>query len=175
MSWYAFICNKKNNKKQAWYWPNIWSVLFPTIFSASWAGVGPKHSNSVPFSAGIAVPLSVDEKDVAFVPNPVPVVTVKSLLFPFPHERSLGVVCGKTQSHCAETHSLLAPPTLQMVTPLMSPVTVHLKVKVSLLQVGGAARNCPSPGENCSYKTKNCNWFLIAYTYYTFPWMIVCL
>ena len=39
-------------------------------------------------------------------------------------------------------HSLL-PPTLQMVNALMSPVTVHSKVKGSPGQVGGAAVNCP--------------------------------
>ena len=50
---------------------------------------------------------------------------------------------------CVSEHSLIPPPTLQMVIPFISPVTVHLKVKVSPGQVGGAAVNCPatSPGE----------------------------
>ena len=151
----------KGSNKQTWYcyWPNIWSVLFPTIFPTTWPTSRPKHSTSVPSSAGIAVPLSVDENEVAFVPNPVPVVTVKGL--PDPQGRgSFGVVCGKE-------HSML-PPTFQRVSPVLSPVTLHLKVKVSPGQVGGGAVNCPSPGEKSSYKTKNCNWFLMACT---FPWM----
>ena len=49
---------------------------------------------------------------------------------------------------CTRVHSML-PFTLQMVNPFMSPVTVHLKVKVSPGQMGGGAVNCPvtSPGE----------------------------
>ena len=44
---------------------------------------GPKHSTSVPFSAGVAVPLSVDVKEVALVvPNPAPDMAVKALLGP---------------------------------------------------------------------------------------------
>ena len=41
---------------------------------------GPKHSTSVPFSGGVAVPLSVDVKEVAVVPgpNPVPDLAVKA-------------------------------------------------------------------------------------------------
>ena len=117
--------------------PNIWIAFFPTMFSGSLARPGPKHSTSVPFSAEVAVPLSVDEKDVALVvPNPVPVVTMKGL--PVPQgPGALAVLC-------SSEHSLLPPPTLQMVTPILSPVTVHLKVKVSLLQVGGAVVNCPA-------------------------------
>ena len=102
------------------------------MFSASLSMPGPKHSTSIPFGVELAVPLSVDEKEVAFVaPNPVPVVAVN------PHADVLPVVL------CARTHSLL-PPTLQMVIPLMPPVTVHLKVKVSSGQVEGAAMNCPA-------------------------------
>ena len=110
------------------------------MFSDSLEKAGPKHSTNVPFSSGVAVPLSVDEKEVPLVPNPVPVVTMKRL--PFPHgPGALAVLCSRP-------HSLL-PPTLQMVIPFMSPVTVHLKVKVSPGQVGGAAVKCPatSPGE----------------------------
>ena len=96
-----------------------------------------KHSISVPSSVGVAVAVSVDEKEVAFItPNPVTGVAVK------PHGDTLPAVV------CARIHELL-PPTLQVVCPFLSPVTVHLKVKVSSGQVGGAAVNCPatSPGE----------------------------
>ena len=116
-------------------WPVIWRVLFPTTFSASLEKAGPKHSISVPFSVGVAVPLSVDVKEVALVPNPVPVVTVKGLVDP-QGRGSCIVVCGRR-------HPLL-PPTLQWVTPFMSPVTVQLKVKVSPKQLGRTATNCPA-------------------------------
>ena len=43
---------------------------------------GPKHSTSVPFSAGVAVPLSVDVNEVVLVPNPVPNIAVKLSLGP---------------------------------------------------------------------------------------------
>ena len=46
------------------------------MFPASLDKAGPKHSTSVPFSAGVAVPLSVDVKEVALVPNPVTGVMV---------------------------------------------------------------------------------------------------
>ena len=101
------------------------------MFQASLDNTGPKHSATVPFCA---VPLSADEKEVAFVPNPVPVVTVKGL--PDPQGP------GEFAIVCSSEHSLL-PFTLQMVIPLMFPVTVHLKVKVSPGQVGGGAVNCP--------------------------------
>ena len=91
------------------------------MFPASLEKAGPKHSTSVPSSVGAAVPLSVDEKEVAFVPNPVPVVTVKGL--PDPQGPGAPAVL------CTSEHSLL-PPTLQMVIPFLSPVTLHLKVKV---------------------------------------------
>ena len=89
------------------------------MFLASLSRLGPKHSTSVPFSAGVAVPLSVDEKEVGLVPNPVPDLAVKSLSGPH-----LDVV---RTVPCERIHSLL-PFILQMVTPLASPVTVHLKV-----------------------------------------------
>ena len=116
--------------------PNIWIAFFPTTFSGSLTRPGPKHSTIVPFSAGVAVPLSVDVKEVALVPNPVPVVTLKGLRDPH-GPGALAVLC-------SSEHSLLPPPTLQMVTLLLPPVTVHLKVKVSPGQVGGGARNCPA-------------------------------
>ena len=99
-----------------------------------------KHSISVPSSVGDAVPLSVDDKEVASItPNPVPVVAVKTL--PGPH-------VDVPTALCARIHELL-PPTLQVVCPFLSPATVHLKVKVSSGQVGGGPVNCPatSPGE----------------------------
>ena len=83
----------------------------------------------------VAVPLSVDVNEVAFVPNPVPGVAMKSLLGP-------QVVV--EVDICDRIHRLLLPFTLQIVSPLMSPVTVHLKVKVSPGQVGGAAVSCPA-------------------------------
>ena len=92
-----------------------------------------KHSISVPSSVGDAVAVSVDEKEAASItPNPVPVVTVKT----GPHVDMPAVLC-------ARRHELL-PPTLQVVCPFLSPVTVQLKVKVSPGQVGGAAVNCPA-------------------------------
>ena len=39
---------------------------------------GPKHSTRVPSSAGVAVPLSVDEKEVALVPNSGPGLAMKT-------------------------------------------------------------------------------------------------
>ena len=108
----------------------MWRVLLPTLFSGSTLLAGPKHSTSVPFSLKVAVPLSEDEKEVALVPNPVPGVAVKTLLGP--------QVAGEVDT-CDRVHKLLLPLTLQMVIPLMSPVTVHLGTKVSPRQVGGAA------------------------------------
>ena len=110
------------------------------MFLASLEKAGPKHSNSVPSSSEVAVPLSVDEKEVPLVPNPVLVTTVKGL--PAPHGTGALAVL------CTREHSLL-PFTLQMVIPLMLPVTVQLKVNPSAGQTGGAAVNCPatSPGE----------------------------
>ena len=96
---------------------------------------GPKHSTWVPFSAGIAVPLNVDEKEGPFVPKPVSDLAMKALLCPQLAEGEVDL--------CARTHSLLLS-TLQMVNPFTSPLTVHLKVKVSPGQVGSAAVNCPA-------------------------------
>jgi len=104
------------------------------MFPASLEMAGPKHSTSVPFNAEVAVPLSVDVKEVALVPNPVTVVTMKGL----PDPQGLG----SSAVLCTREHSLL-PPTLQTVIPFMFPVTLHLKVKVSPGQVGGGAVNCP--------------------------------
>ena len=102
------------------------------MFPASLDNAGPKHSTSVPFSSEVAVPLSVDEKEVALVvPNPVTGVTVNA---------SLGPQIVEKVDVCTREHSLL-PPTLQMVIPFLSPVTVHMKVKVSPGQMGGPAVN----------------------------------
>ena len=43
------------------YWPSIWRVLPLILFPGSVLLAGPKHSTSVPSSAGSEVPLSVDE------------------------------------------------------------------------------------------------------------------
>ena len=110
------------------------------LFSGSTLLAGPKHSTSVPSSSEVALPLSVDVKKVALVvPNSGPDLAAKVLFSP--HIDVAPVV------PCNRPHSLL-PPTLQMVTPRMSPVTVHLKVKVLPGQMEGAAVNCPltSPG-----------------------------
>ena len=42
----------------------------------------PKHSTNVPCSAGSALPLSVDEKEELFDPNPAPDLAVKTLSGP---------------------------------------------------------------------------------------------
>jgi len=110
-------------------------ALPPTLFPRSPPLPGPKHSISVPFSAGVAVTFSVDEKEVAAVPNPVSAVAMKTL--PGPQvEVTLELLC-------IRGHTLL-PFTLQVVTIVLSPPTVHLKVMVSPGQAGGAALNCPA-------------------------------
>ena len=113
-------------------------VLFPTLFSG--IVVCSKHSTTMPLSAGSALALSVDMKEVAVVPNPAPGVAVKALLNgPFGPQLEVPV------DECASTHSLVPPPTLHRVIPLLSPVVLQVKVKVSPGQVGGAAMNCASP------------------------------
>ena len=108
------------------------------MFPVSLDKAGPKHSTSVPFSVGVAVPLRVDVKEVAFVPNPVTGVTVNV---------PLGPQIVEEVDVCVRGHSLL-PPTLQMVIPLLSPVTLHVTVKISPGQVGGAAINCLPEGKH---------------------------
>ena len=78
---------------------------------------GPKHSTSVPFGSEVAVPLSVDEKKVALVPNPVPGLAMKSLL---------GPQVAMEVDICARIHRLLLPPTLQMVNKPLSPPQQHM-------------------------------------------------
>ena len=113
-------------------------ALIPTLFPGSALLAGPKHSISVPFMEGVAVPLSVDENKVAFVPNPVSGLAVKTLFPPIGRQEKLSV------DKCAREHQSLLAFTLQMLDPLLSPVTLHLKVKISPGQVGGAAVNCPA-------------------------------
>ena len=108
--------------------------MIPTLFPSCTLLAGPKHSTSGSFSSEVAVPLSVDEKEVAPVPNPVPDLAVTT---------SRGPQMEEDVDRCTRVHSLL-PFTLQMVNPVLSPVTVHVKVKVSPGQVGGAAMSCPA-------------------------------
>ena len=114
--------------------PIILNVLLPTLFSGFTLLFGPKHSNSIPSSAVSAVPLSVDEKEGPFDPNPIPDLAVRSFSGPQTEEGEV--------DRCDRGHSLL-PPTLQVVIPSMFPTTVHVKEKVSPEHVGGAAVNCP--------------------------------
>lgn len=93
---------------------------------------GPKHSTSKPSRAGNAVPLRTDEKGGPLVPNPVLDMAVK--VSPGPQRTEEFVLC-------IRIHSLL-PFTLQIVTSFMFPTTMHLKVKGSPRQVGGAAIIC---------------------------------
>ena len=81
------------------------------------------------------MPLSVDEKEVENdIPNPVPGLAVKA---PSCQQRVEEV------DLCTRGHVELLLFTLQTVNPLMSPITVQLKVKVSPGQVG-AVVNCPA-------------------------------
>ena len=125
-------------------------VLFPTLFPES--RVESKHSTSVPFSTGSAVALSVEVKG-PLVPNPLSGIAVKGWLVPLGMQvlRFVAVRCDREHRLLL---LLLLPFTLQTVVPLMSPVTVHMKVKVSPGQVGGAAVNCAvtSPGEKGPWK-----------------------
>ena len=82
-----------------------------------------------------AVPLSVDEKEVAIDrPNPVPGLAVKA---PSCQQRVEEV------DLCTRGHVELLLFTLQMVNPFVSPNTVQLKVKRSPGQAG-AVVNCPA-------------------------------
>ena len=127
----------------------MWRVLSPILFSGSTLLGDPLHSTSVPFSAGVAVPLSVDVKEVALVPGPKPVSALAVKTLPGPQ------IWGAVEL-CARAHTLLPFPTFQVVTPLMSPVTVHVKVKVSPGQVGEAAVNCPVTSPREKYITLAC-------------------
>ena len=111
-------------------------VVSPTLFWVALDRAGPKHSTTIPSSAEVAVPLSVDKKVVAFViPNPVTAIAVKALPGPQLDEAPAVV--------CESRHSLL-PPTLQTVIPVLSPVTVQVKIIIPPGQVGGAPVNCPA-------------------------------
>ena len=102
---------------------------------------GPKHSTSVPSSVKFAVPLNVDENEVALVANPVLDLALKALL---------GPQIEKEFDLCGRGHSLF-PFTLQMVKLLMFPVTLHLNVKFSPGQARGAAVNCPATTTGVEY------------------------
>ena len=78
-------------------------VPFPTLFSASLEKKsGPKHSTSVPSSARVAVPYSVDGKEVVLAPgpNPAPGVAVNSLSGPH---------CALPVTICERGHSKVPP------------------------------------------------------------------
>ena len=76
-------------------------ILLPTLFPESKVPPGPKHSTSVPFSAGSAVALSVDVKG-PFDPNPLSGVAVKGWLAP------LGIqVLTVPVDTCSRRHRLL--------------------------------------------------------------------
>ena len=72
-------------------------------------------------------------KEELFDPNPVSDLAVKAL--PGPQTEEGVVLCGRGHS--------LPPFTLQMVTPRLSPLTVHLNINVLPGQARGAAVNCP--------------------------------
>ena len=113
-------------------------VLFPTLFSES--RVESKHSTSVPSSTGSAVALSVEVKG-PLDPNPLSGIAVKRWLVP------IGIqVLAAPVVRCDRAHRLvllLLPPILQIVVPVMTPLTVHLKVNISPGQVGGGAVSSP--------------------------------
>ena len=74
-----------------------------------------KHSTSVPFSARVAVPLSVDEKEVALVPNPASGLAVKVSFGPQTEEDVLDVCTKKLPSpNLFATQNLL----VQVVIPI---------------------------------------------------------
>ena len=79
------------------------------------------------------MPLSVDVKEELFDPNPVSDLAVKAL--PGPQTEEGVVLCGRGHS--------LPPFTLQMVTPRLSSLTMHLNINVLSGQARGAAVNCP--------------------------------
>ena len=122
-------------------------VLLPTLFPESTVAAGPKHSTSVPSSTGSAVALSVDVKG-PLAPNPLSGIAVKARL------PSLGPQVAVAVDRCDKIHRLLLLFSLQMVIPFLSPVTVHMKVKVSPGQVEGAVVNSPdtSTGEKGPWK-----------------------
>ena len=132
-------------------------VLFPTLFSEP--RVESKHSTSVPSSTGSAVALSVDVKG-PLVPNPLSDIAVKRWLVPLGMQVLVTPVVRCDRAH--RLLLLLLPSTLQMVVPVIAPVTVHLKVKVSLGQVGGGAVSCPVTWPE-SVKTKNKTLFTNSY------------
>ena len=96
--------------------------------------------------------LSVDVNG-PFDPNPLSAIAMKRWLVP------LGMqVLTDPVVRCGRTHRLLVllllPFTLQTVVPVVTPPTVHLKVKASPGQVGGGAVNCPVTSPESIKKTK---------------------
>ena len=110
-----------------------------------------------------ALPLSADKKEVAFVPNSVPALAVN--LSPVPQIEVEVDLCNRLHS------SLVLIPTLQVVIPLMSPVTLQLKVKVLPGQVGGAAKKClvTTPGRKYSYISTNLTPLKVIVTVHILP------
>ena len=142
---YSYMCYSTTGmEKYQLHWPIVWMVLSPTLSLGSRVAAGPKHSTTVPSNAG---PLSVDEKEVALVPNPVPGTAVKAWLPSIGPQEALPI------DRCARVQKLLLPFTLQMVVPL--PFTVHPKVMVLPGHVERAGKNCPAtkqdPGDNILY------------------------
>ena len=76
-------------------------VLLPTLFPGFREALGPKHSTSLPSSAGDSVVLSVDVKEAAFVANPASGVAVKASFLPLGPQFSVEV------DRCARVHRLL--------------------------------------------------------------------
>ena len=113
------------------------------MFPESKLLAGPKHSTSVSFSAGVAMPLRVDEKEGPFVSNPVSDLALKAS--PGPQGEEKVDLWKRLQS--------LLPFTLQMVNPFIFPTTVQLNVKASPGQAGRASVNCPAtlPGRKYSH------------------------
>ena len=103
----------------------------PTLLLAFLHLSGPKHSTRVPFSVKFPVPLSIDENG-PFVPNPILGLAVKASSGPHLVKLSFDM--------WYKIHSLLSF-TLQMVIPLMLPLTVHSKVKPFSGHVAGAVVN----------------------------------
>lgn len=82
---------------------------------------GPKHSTSIPSSLGSAVPLSVDEKEVAFV---FPGLAVNA---------SFGPQCSLLVDICDKIHGSTVRFTLQRVTAFMPLMTITVQLNVNVL------------------------------------------
>ena len=87
------------------------------------------------------MPLSVDVKEVAVVPGPNPALEVAVKTFLGPQIVDEIDLCTRGHSLCPPSLQVAFPPTLQVVDPLMFPVTLQVKVNVSPGQVRGAGVN----------------------------------